>query len=87
MLVHGAPEDDGRPRTWLETVGYPLLFLLLFTVTFLLFLRYVPPEKKRKFTLPSSKDRQQIIPKQAKAPMQQQNQEQDDEGDTSNQEL
>ena len=52
MLAHGAPESEGRPRTWLELIGYPLLLALLFFITFIIFMNVVPTSKNRRHTLP-----------------------------------
>ena len=55
MLVHGAPESQGRPKTWTETIGYPLVLAILFFVSFLIFV-HAPHAKSRqygkKFTIP-----------------------------------
>jgi len=61
MLVHGAPGDKDRPRTWMELVGYPLILCLLFIGSLHLFLKYVEPPD-RKFTLPTmDRQRQQAF--------------------------
>ena len=56
MLAHGAPEDEGRPRTWLELIGYPAILVFLFCVSLYLFWLVNPIENSRykrgRFALP-----------------------------------
>jgi len=37
MLAHGAPETQGKPKSWTQLVGYPLLLALTFLVSLLIF--------------------------------------------------
>jgi len=74
MMSHGAPEDEGRPRTWMETVGYPTILALLFAVTFFLFLKFVPPQTSPKFVLPTTKNAQLIQERRRMLEMQKQQQ-------------
>ena len=56
MLAHGAPGDENRPRTWLELIGYPAALVLLFCISFAIFLWVNPIENSRyprgRFSLP-----------------------------------
>jgi hypothetical protein len=56
MLAHGAPEDEGRPRTWLELIGYPAILVALFCLSFYIFWLVNPIENSRykrgRFALP-----------------------------------
>lgn len=55
MLAHGAPEQTGRPQTWLEFIGYPLALAIIFLISLLIF-HHAPhdlsKQPKRKFSLP-----------------------------------
>lgn len=59
MLAHGAPEDEGRPRTWLESIGYPLILVILFCVSFAIFFWIDPIKNSRyprgRFALPKKR--------------------------------
>jgi hypothetical protein len=56
MLAYGAPEDENRPRSWLELIGYPLALILLFVVTLHIFWLVNPIDNSRyprgRFQLP-----------------------------------
>jgi len=56
MLLHGAPEDEGKERTWLDTFVYPAILAVLFFVTFLLFMRFAPMHRAKTFTLPTRRN-------------------------------
>jgi hypothetical protein len=47
MLKYGSPESQGRQRTWLETIGYPLGLAVLFFLSFIIFLN-APHHKSRR---------------------------------------
>lgn len=65
MLAHGAPEEEGRPRTWLELVGYPILMLALFCLSFAIFLWVDPISNSRykrgRFALPKKNNRPPLM--------------------------
>uniref|UniRef100_A0A7S1UZZ2 Uncharacterized protein n=1 Tax=Grammatophora oceanica TaxID=210454 RepID=A0A7S1UZZ2_9STRA len=37
MLAYGAPEDQGREKTWCEIIGYPLALAVTFAISLLIF--------------------------------------------------
>lgn len=37
MLANGSPESQGRPRTMMETFGYPVIMAVLFGISLLIF--------------------------------------------------
>lgn len=56
MLAHGAPESEGKPKTWLQLIGYPLALVIVFVISFATF-QMAPHElsvgrKIHKFRLP-----------------------------------
>jgi hypothetical protein len=53
LLVHGSPEDDEKPKTWLYRARLPALMALLFFATFLVFIRFAP-KSKEPIVLPST---------------------------------
>jgi hypothetical protein len=55
MLIHGAPESQGREKTWAEIVAFPLVLLVLFVISFYIFLNS-PPSKypPGRYRLPQS---------------------------------
>jgi hypothetical protein len=58
MLVHGSPESQGRPRTWTETIGYPVALAAIFLISLLIF-HHAPhsQSKRNKFVLPKMQKR------------------------------
>lgn len=54
MLAHGAPEDNNKPSTFLEVLAFPAILTVLFVVSFLLFVRFVPYQHAKNFKLPTS---------------------------------
>jgi hypothetical protein len=71
MLLHGAPESQGREKTWTEIVGFPLVLLVLFVISFYIFLnsppskyppgRYRLPQSKNKMVMPESMMKEQAM--------------------------
>jgi hypothetical protein len=63
----------------METIGYPTLLALLFAGSFILFLKFVPPQANPKFVLPTTKnarliqERRRLIQQQRQAAAEQQN--------------
>lgn len=57
MLVHGAPESQGRPRTWTEMIVPPAILAILFFLSFLVFQHVVDPSTAPEMILPISKNR------------------------------
>ena len=53
LLAHGDPETAHLPKTWAQTIGYPLALAVIFAISLLLF-HYAPHEKSthKGFSLP-----------------------------------
>ena len=38
MLAYGAPEEQGKPKTWFHLLSGPIILAILFCISFLIFL-------------------------------------------------
>jgi hypothetical protein len=46
MLSHGAPESEGKPKTWSQIIGYPLVLAIIFGISLLIF-HHAPHSKSK----------------------------------------
>jgi hypothetical protein len=55
LLAHGAPESQGKPKTFCSVFGYPIFVAVCFAISLLIF-HYAPHDKsvqpRGKFSLP-----------------------------------
>lgn len=54
MLAHGAPESEGKPKTWFDLFAFPAALAIAFAVSFLIFIHIPFDYSKKKFTLPKA---------------------------------
>jgi hypothetical protein len=46
MLAHGAPGREGKPDSWLQIIGYPVVLAILFGISLLIF-HHAPHSKSK----------------------------------------